>query len=91
MTNLTKFNAQATLNQCHADAMECVQMYASGLVTLPELANHLMVIKRVYMSVIDTDGIFDPATGLSYGDITGDAKRGLSVDALFSLPTPQGA
>ena len=67
----TTLEAQATLNQCHALAMECVQMYASGLITLPELANHLMTAKRVYMSVINVDGIFDPATGLSFSSTQG--------------------
>ena len=65
MSKLSKFHAQATLNQCHADAMECVKMYASGLVTIPELVIHLTVIRDTYASVSDEDGLIDPTTGLS--------------------------
>ena len=69
MSKLSKFHAQATLNQCHADAMECVQMYASGLVTLPELVIHLTVVRDTYTSIPDEDGLFDPATGLSLASL----------------------
>ena len=69
MSKLSKFHAQATLNQCHADAMECVQMYASGLVTLPELVIHLTVVRDTYTSVSDEDGLIDPATGLSFDSL----------------------
>jgi len=65
MTTMTRDDAQHVLDTCHSETMECIQMYASGLITLPEMVNHLILVKRVYISVISTDGVFDPATGLS--------------------------
>jgi hypothetical protein len=69
MSKLSKFHAQATLDQCHADAMECVKMYASGLVTIPELVIHLTVIRDTYASVSNEDGLIDPTTGLSLASL----------------------
>lgn len=65
MTDLSRDDAQHVLDTCHNETMECMQMYASGLITLPEMVNHLILVKRVYISIPSLDGLFDPATGLS--------------------------
>ena len=61
---------QATLNDLHSAAMDSIQQYASGLVTLPELTARLVQLRREYGDIygqLDPTTqrpLYDPATGL---------------------------
>jgi hypothetical protein len=52
---------QAKLQALHIYAMEQIQLYASGLITLVELQNAIKAIK-----LGDLGGLVDPATGLRF-------------------------
>ena len=54
---------QVDLVIMHDEAMDKVQMYASGLITLLELRNALAAMSLNFEQVV---GLIDPATGLRY-------------------------
>lgn len=55
---------QTQLNTLHNDTMYYIQMYASGLITLLELTNHINYIGTATKE-LKIDNLIDPATGLS--------------------------
>jgi hypothetical protein len=55
---------QAELNALHEHAMNIIQLYASGLCTLPELKRAIGKIKL--SRTIDLTDLLDPATGLRF-------------------------
>jgi hypothetical protein len=63
-------NTQANLDTLHADAMDSIQQYASGLVTLPELAARLAQLRSEYGEIyglvdpVSQRPLYDPSTGL---------------------------
>jgi hypothetical protein len=54
---------QIDLAIAHDHAMDKIQMYASGLITLLELQNALADMRLNFEKVV---GLIDPATGLRY-------------------------
>jgi hypothetical protein len=67
MKPLTLEQKQNLLNASHNKALEHLQMYASGLITLTELTMHMAEIKKLIDARIDplTD-LLCPNTGLRY-------------------------
>jgi hypothetical protein len=55
---------QTQINTLHNDSMYYIQMYASGLITLLELTNHIKIIGTA-IDELKIDNLIDPATGLS--------------------------
>jgi len=56
---------QHQLDTCNAWAMDAVQLYASGLVTLQELTEKLIEIR--YQMPAYMNGLICPVTGLKLG------------------------
>ncbi len=54
---------QVDLVIMHDEAMDKIQMYASGLITLLELRDALAAMSLNFEKVV---GLIDPATGLRY-------------------------
>jgi hypothetical protein len=54
---------QTDLHIMHDEAMDKIQMYASGLITLLELRSALASMPIDFEKV---SGLYDPATGLRY-------------------------
>lgn len=55
---------QVELNALHENAMDIIQLYASGLCTLQELKRAIGKIKLSQTD--DLTGLIDPATGLRF-------------------------
>jgi hypothetical protein len=58
---LATFDAPKRLEILHDAAMSLLQMYASGLITLPELTESMT---KLGTNIGDVTGLIDPATGL---------------------------
>ena len=56
---------QTQMQTLHNMAMDRIQMYADGLITLPELTNAIGEIGRA-VSERNIVGLFDPASGLRF-------------------------
>lgn len=56
---------QNQMQTLHNMAMDQIQMYASGLITLPELTRSIGEIGRA-VYVRDIVGLIDPASGLRF-------------------------
>ena len=59
----TPMNPQSDLYIMHDEAMDKIQMYASGLITLLELQRFFAGLNLTFDNVF---GLIDPASGLRY-------------------------
>jgi hypothetical protein len=70
LTEEPDMKTQVTLDNLHNAAMDSIQQYASGMVTLPELTARLVQLRREYGDIygqLDPTTqrpLYDPATGL---------------------------